>query len=392
MLEVDEAYVAGVTSKGYRLAARYQSPFRRTPCEDESVATRIRQRLRVQARSNMRLPVHQHLYGWYRRLEIDVPTARGIAMTIESPGRPARRSKPAVPPSRQPHIHQAAIDMIVNRDLGFSYCAQGRVHTNVTRLSRELRPTLRIAGQPLWNIDVRNSQPLILGLVIGGQRQGTQPLPLSRKFHYRPVNPYLAIPAVNGNGHPSTPATPTNTMSTNVHDEAEPIGETGLTAEGLALHEDERRYLQLCESGVIYEHLQKQSGLSKLDRREIKQRFFQDIFFGRNQAISDFTRLFASEFPNVMAVIRQVKREDHAQRARLMQLFESSLVINNVCGRLMRDYPHVPILTIHDSVMTTPEHVGCVQDVMLEQFERVGLRPQLTVERNLPEESEARAA
>jgi hypothetical protein len=220
VLDIDESYEPGVRAKGYRLTAPYRAGFRRIVCEDERIAARVR-RL---ARSNdgaVRLDVHRHLRWWYRRLEIDRKRAEEIAITVTRSAPPARPGEPAPSPDSYQDAHLAVIDVIVNRDLDFSYCAQGRVHTVVTRLSRELRPTLRLLGRPLWNIDVVNSQPLILGLAMSGYRRAGDRFPITRSFNRKPANPYISF-------HSTDPARalgepdPSNTMSTRATHESEP--------------------------------------------------------------------------------------------------------------------------------------------------------------------------
>ena len=44
--------------------------------------------------------------------------------------------------------------------------AYGRVHNAITSLHRTLRPALRIAGQPLGNVDIVNSQPALLAVLM----------------------------------------------------------------------------------------------------------------------------------------------------------------------------------------------------------------------------------
>ena len=40
----------------------------------------------------------------------------------------------------------------------------GRFHTNITNLKRELRSVLRVSGRPFWELDIKGSQMLFLGL------------------------------------------------------------------------------------------------------------------------------------------------------------------------------------------------------------------------------------
>lgn len=55
-------------------------------------------------------------------------------------------------------------------------------------------------------------------------------------------------------------------------------------------------------------------------------------------------------------------------------------MIHQVCRRLMLEHPTVPLITIHDSIMTTPGNVALVRGVMAEEFGRVGLHPKFKLE------------
>jgi len=46
-------------------------------------------------------------------------------------------------------------------------------------------------------------------------------------------------------------------------------------------------------------------------------------------------------------------------------------------SRFMQDDPHVPIWTVHDSIMTLPEHEKTVRSTMLETFSKFGVAPTL---------------
>jgi hypothetical protein len=48
--------------------------------------------------------------------------------------------------------------------------------------------------------------------------------------------------------------------------------------------------------------------------------------------------------------------------------------IHRVCGRVLEERPGVPLFTIHDSLLTTPEHVGYVRGVIREEFAELGVR------------------
>src|SRR5208282_4082607 len=63
--------------------------------------------------------------------------------------------------------YMKSVQAIADRSWHFTpddFC--GRCHTNLTNLWKPLRSCLRLDGRPLWNIDIGNSQPTFLAVVL----------------------------------------------------------------------------------------------------------------------------------------------------------------------------------------------------------------------------------
>lgn len=90
--------------------------------------------------------------------------------------------------------------------------------------------------------------------------------------------------------------------------------------------------------------------------------------------------IFRREFPSVHQFIFDQKVDDYRQLACNMQRAEAELMIDTVCLRLMTHHDEIPLVTIHDSIMTTEEHVPTVARIMVEEFQRIGFRPQFKVD------------
>src|SRR5262249_48151177 len=52
------------------------------------------------------------------------------------------------------------------------FCAYGRAHSVVTRTPRELRAAFRIGEEPPVELDIRNCQPLLLGMMAAAEETG----------------------------------------------------------------------------------------------------------------------------------------------------------------------------------------------------------------------------
>jgi hypothetical protein len=85
-------------------------------------------------------------------------------------------------------------------------------------------------------------------------------------------------------------------------------------------------------------------------------------------------------FPTVMADMREIKRRDYRRLAHFAQRVESAFMFGRVVPRIMRERPDLFISTIHDSILTRAGDAEFVRGVMLDEFARLGVRPQVKVE------------
>jgi hypothetical protein len=63
-----------------------------------------------------------------------------------------------------------------------------------------------------------------------------------------------------------------------------------------------------------------------------------------------------------------------------MQRAESDFMYHCVVRRLMEHHAEVPVIVIHDSIMTTEEHCPLVRRIFEEEFARIGLHPTVKTE------------
>lgn len=341
VVECDGHYIEGQKSFGYRLTEPYQVKHKRIPIQHPLIRENI---LEVRKGDLTKLSkVHLHLFRQFERLTIDTTS-------IE-----------IVDPERKEWVGYShlAIELLRNKDWSPIVCEYGRFHTPLTRLMSEFRSGLRLDGQRLINLDISNSQPLLLALlfikVLSKAKCLTVEQSIEDKELLQTIH-HLGIEYIPTIGTPYT------------------MGEV-INSEGV--HEDVKEYVKLVEKGELYDFLGKNSELS---RKAFKEGLFRDVFFGQNRIRSKLTDEFEKQFPHVMAFIRRVKRSNYARLAWIMQREESRLMIDTICGRLMKEHPDMPVLTIHDSIMTTPGHEEAVRQTICEEFIRLGLMPTIRIE------------
>jgi hypothetical protein len=306
-------YVKGRVSYRYKLGpALAGMRHRRFAVTNRTLAKKLRARREAWVKAPE--DDHRHLHEFLRSVEIDAPGA--IAWLGLG--------------NADPH-DWSTVEMIRDGEFFFHVCDYGRVHTNLTNLKSELRGFLTYRGAPLVNLDIRNSQPLFLALLI------------------RDRYPAGGMPA------------------------------------------DVQRYLELTQGGRLYEHMMQEGCIPAERRGEFKERFFA-VFFGENRHESNATRLFASLFPNVYAAVRAAKEPDYTALSKALQRAESDLIILGVARRCMNEIRRAFIATIHDSILTTQDNQEAVLAIMREEFKRVGLRPTIRAELLQPPDGAKRPA
>lgn len=245
---------------------------------------------------------------------------------------------------------------ILNGDIFYSVDnTSHRFHSNVTNMAKGLRSYLRIKGEPLLNIDIRNSQPYLSTIIL------TDP----PKVSWLTENVAFAML---------------------------------LQSLKVSHNEDVKKYVSLAVSGQIYEFLMNEffrKGLS-LTRDETKSQVLR-ILFARNRLPKDEKSrecrlIFKKNFPTVYRIFNKVrgnargnKFQNFRRFAILLQRIEAYLMLDIILKRIYKELPGTIAITIHDSIMTgiLTNNVEAVRKIMIDEFEYfVGFPPQIKIEDN----------
>ena len=259
----------------------------------------------------------------------------------------AALSLPASPAAMVAHLrgqvdagHVAYVTQcIVNNDHdGISIDPFGwRVHNLITRTSSHLRPLLLLDGQPVAEVDIANSQPLLLAILLARTTYGG------------------AHNIVEGTVPPSLPVFPVGGCS----------------------GQDARDFLAACESGALYELLAETAGIQRL---QAKRELFRDVLFGKAHVTGRVTRAFGELWPSLLDVIRVAKiKLGYKAVAQALQRLESFIMLDRICPRLLQELPGLPFLTVHDSALMVADEAEAVQAIMLDEFANWGATPTIRI-------------
>lgn len=325
-------YTVGIKSYSYRYTPDYDSRYHTLAVTDPRLIRRLKYH-HLKRNQSKKYPDQNK---FIRELTIEL----GAFKYISSQGYDMDKYNYAV----------GSVARIMNGDIFYSVdTTSGRYHSNLTNLPSELRQYVRIAGERVTNVDIKNSQPYLSTLLL------TDPGKVARHAKDKKFSVFLE-------------------------------SLQGIEALDVTL------YVSLVNSGRFYEYIRdefKKYGLTYTSRDEVKRQVFI-ILFSRNTIYNKAKEIFSVLFPNVYERFCQVKGynrgnkfENYKRFSILLQRVESYLVLDNILKRIYREYPGNIAVSIHDSVVTgiLTNSVDSVKKIMEDELTKyVGISPILKIE------------
>lgn len=318
IIERDRHYIPGEKAIGYRLGPEYRGQ----PVVSFEPSQKVRGSVRAWTEPRKSRGIVRLLWKDLKRLEI-LPVSDDYLREL------AHQSEEWEDAFA---CHRMAVDLISDGRFRISRDDYGRVHTNVTNLKSELRSFLRIDGHTLSGFDISNSQPLFLAMLLSNPSK----VEVERIFSSLPSHDVYALSLMNC---------------------------TDLDA-----------YRELAASGRLYEFIQSELG-GRHSRENIKTECMK-FFYGWKDTRSIVGPVFREHFPSVLNAINLIKASNYRTLSHLLQRLEARFVIDSVCGRLKTE-TGIPLITIHDSILTTDENEEILKDVMFAEFAKFGVQPKL---------------
>ena len=231
-----------------------------------------------------------------------------------------------------------------------------RLHSILTSTKKELRTLYTFKGQPLVSVDIKASQPYLLNTLLNADFW---------KKNLENIYPHLFH-------HLHSPSFHSSHLS--------PIMLLTLETSKPPLEGKNTRYQDLNWSEGFYDYLTKRAsdeGDPKLfSTRGIAKRSVMNILYNQEYYMEYTSELkrFKSWFPEIaqlVSILNSLSREVSDLEKKkisflpvLLQRIESWIVLRNICRRIAKEYPSVPLYPIHDSILTTKENVHVIRRVM----------------------------
>ncbi len=370
VLECDEIAKKGIKSKHYRLGwnYRYHGAIK-VEIQNKQSAKKVESI--ESARDNRQCwgPEHYHADYWFKRLRVyEHQIKRFVAQRDWSPKQ------------RQTSLK---VDLIQSGLSDIMVDPYGRKHDAATNVRRAVRDHFYFEGfegKPLVEIDIANAQPLLIAYIAAKVITGEWSIPQLQRLGQKMPEGSL----FQGYMHPSKSSrnneatTPIPKSVPNFHQSI--MDELPLTPITDGLPDDLLDLLRVCESGGFYPTVSDGWGLNYEESKgKVKDRTFRFILFGRIRSRHPYWKPVVTRWPTMAYVLAEVKANDVGAMSRACQRLESSLMIAGVVERFRVEFPEIPILTIHDSVMVPREFVEIAKSVILDVFGQLGLKPALKI-------------
>lgn len=376
VIESDRRYKPGAKCIGYKFTAPYSGRAHFVGLNDPKIARKL---FKPKPTTYTMRKEYGHLLQWFgQSLQIRYDLALDfikddLERKLQNPGLRDRdhRTGGFKDPWRQYNSALLNIEKIAAGTFNTLVDNKGfRFHSALTNLRSELRNCLVYNGLGMVSIDICNSQPYLITLLLSSSfwmkedftdtlHSDSLHLSCNKVFTYDYVSSFIML-----------------------------VKKFEMQTES-----DFQAYKKLVRNGEFYKHMQtliqNELGINYGDKKEVKAAMFQ-VLFTDNQYIGQKDarpkRIFQKLFPSVYKLLSMIKKKDKRNLPILLQQIESHLILKVIIKRIARERPFIPLFTIHDSIVTTTGNEGYVREIIIQEMKKaVGFGPRLRVERWAPE-------
>ncbi len=118
-----------------------------------------------------------------------------------------------------------------------------------------------------------------------------------------------------------------------------------------------------------------------IDDRDKVKKLTMVLFFGNGHTIIEYRHIFNSMFPKVYKRIKILKKGNYKFLAKNLMDLERKIMIDTVSAGLLKENKKMPLLTIHDGILTTEEYAEKTRSrIQKEIKDMIGFIPKVKIE------------
>jgi len=205
-----------------------------------------------------------------------------------------------------------SINGIKDKHLFFKFDSYGRFHSNFTILKKEIRKNfLTIDGEEVCELDIKNSQPFFLSLLMKKYKADWKELP------------------------------------------------------------DVERYFFTVNNGIIYDDIVEK--VDSIKTRNDAKLLVYKVLFGKNGDFKKTSKIFKEIYPNILKFIQNYKENkgDHKVMSHELQRIESDFIFNNVINKIKKKNSKIRIITVHDSIIFPCKYEKEVSKIFYDELNKL---------------------
>jgi len=250
--------------------------------------------------------------------------------------------------------HNWRASWLLSRGIHNSYTDETseRLHTTLTRISKQLRPFIRYEGKQMVSIDIKNAQPRFINQIF--QEYFWFPSEEENRINIEELK-YKGIIDIKNEVR----------KNKDIYSMLTVFFKT-------PMNKDLEDYIHLTQEGEIYEYMmQIMSEKGKELSREKMKKALLIVMYDKNPTFfemnSELLEVFKSIFPTVYELCYIIKDIAENGLAIILQAIEAELVLNRVTKSINKQHPKLPIFTIHDAIVTTVGNEKTVEQIFKDE-------------------------
>lgn len=250
--------------------------------------------------------------------------------------------------------------------------SNNRLHSNLTSLPRILRPFIQIDGKPIGEVDIKSSQSYILSTILTDEFMNNE----KNNYNLEIIHPQLKQIILDSKHFivSNKVSNPHFVLGVFLNDEK---------FKGLKRYIDfdfRNDYYQfLIDEGLrlFPEFMVRHKGF--VNGRDYVKKHIMNYLFDRNLLNRDnnpVVQLMNLIFPEISNYVEQfILYIGKTEFSSLLQRTESYLILDNVCVEIVKKNKDIPYFTIHDSIISTQEHLDTISNIVFETMKSVTGKP-----------------
>ena len=271
---------------------------------------------------------------------------------------------------------QNILNISENKKINYSVTLSNqRLNSTLTNLSKYLKQFLTYKDIPLVQLDLSSSQPLLLYYF------------LMRKTWKKEKNFNDKYEVISGYNNKIEGKHTTKENITHMLDTLNDIDDHDLDIE---LDRFKKLFNGDFYENIINEVKKYNSTLeeaSGFENRSKCKKTMMFLLYGnfntpKNSKIKHYI-MFKRTFPIITKILDKLKENEPNSVALILQNLESDLFLNKITKYISEANPNIPMFTIHDAILTNPEHVEFVNKVMTTIITSItGVVPKISISEN----------